>query len=333
MSEHEHERDLSGGAPQPQMPQPGAQGGPWQQQPVPQQPAQPQPAQLAQPQFDAPQAAPFGAPGVQPPSGFADPHPGWGPGGPAGPSGPVGPQPPKRGLPVGAWIGIAAGALVLLGAIVFTFVFVIGAAGAAFSSTTQERPTTTQPAPPLDDDDADDDADDIELGASGTLLIDGVADFAVGPYWEVGFNSEWQIDVFDVGGENRFTHPATGCQFFSYQGFGGFASASDGDQIASEKVLENAVRGGLGLEWQATGSPNIVFDRTVMLEAYGYDGVEMLRYVSDYVHADGSNRQRVFLIRNFQPSDAVLYAMTDCPVAATNVGSDLMETLRVNDAF
>jgi hypothetical protein len=159
------------------------------------------------------------------------------------------------------------------------------------------------------------------------------ADSAAGPWWAVSFEDGWNIEVFDVEGENRLSHPASGCQFYSYQGFGGFASASDDDQTASEKTLEGAIGGGLGLEWQATGSPNIAFDRMEMLDAYGYDEVEMLRYTSEYTGTDGSARLRVFLIRNFQPSDNVLFAMTDCPASASSTGDDFLDDLTVNDMF
>lgn len=322
-----NEQDQSGAGDQPAPQQSPEQG----QSPAGQAP--PPPAQPPLPPYPAPQYPAAQHPALEYPS---PPYPNSQYAQPSGhqppPQQPYGfPQPPRKGLPVGAWIGIAAGALVLVAVIVIGTIFAIRAVSSVTANIARELPTTTpSPLPTPTPKDLD---DHFETGGSGTLLMTGTADFAAGPWWAVEFEDGWNIDVFDVAGENRFSHPATGCQFYSYQGFGGFASTSDDDQTASEKTLENAVAGGLGLEWQATGSPNIVFDRTVLLDAYGYDEVEMLRYVSDYTVADGSARERVFLIRNFQPSDAVLLAMTDCPAAASGTGLDFLDTLMVNDMF
>ena len=351
---NEQHRDSNGEGAQPAQPplpqQPPAPQPPG-QAPAPQQPSQPAapappPWPPAQPQIPqqppAPQAQqppfPQGAQGPQtpPPPGYGAPQaqpPGWPPGQPFSgqqplghqhpglqPSGlqPPGQQPPKRGLPVGAWIGIGAGAFVLLAGLVIAAILVIGAVSSLNSNLVQEiREVPTSPSAPLEDDEPDIDLRDADLEALG---LDDASDFSQGPYWNVPFEQGWDIEVFDVDGVNRFSHPASGCSLYTFQGFGDPSVTAADDRAASEATVPVALQ--IGLPWTAaTADPTVETVGVQEVTSYNYEYVEMLRLKATYPTAEG-DRERHMLIRTFMPDNVVLYAEIDCPAPVALSTSD-----------
>ena len=282
-------------------------------------------AQPAAPQYQPPQAppgfrqpqslpqapVPQGAPGYAQPQYPAPAHQ------QAPPAGA-----PRRGLPVGAWIGIGAGALV--------FLLVIGI-GATMLVGALLRPTPAPIVTPLPSPEEDlGDEDPFSDNGGELLSLDDTADFAAGPYWMTPFPDGWEIVTFDVEGVNEFTHTDTGCRFFSYQGYGAEGVDASGDREASEATIPTALQ--IGIPWEATADPDVVPDGTVEVMAnYSYP-VEMMRLVADY-QAPGGDRQRQMLLRTFMPGNLALYAEVDCPATAAggDAATEMFEGLGITD--
>lgn len=323
-------------APPPQQNQPWAQGQPQGFQP-PQQQAGPQPPQFGQPQppqqpgqfgQQPPQFAPTGQqqlpqqPGqfaqqpyvtaqqAQPGQPYAQPQqyaPGQPlPGQPPQPGQQYAPgmpptgAPPRKGLPVGAWIGIGAGALVLLLIIALGIALPFLLKGPATSEPAPVPPTTEVPE------------EEPETPAQLDLVtLDDPSEFAAGPYWAVPFEDGWDIVRFDEQGVNEFKNLATGCMFFTYQGYGPEGLTATEDRGATEETLSTALQ--IGLPWTAaTADPEVNPDGTVEMPVDWAYSVEMSRYVAIYPTADG-DRQRQILLRTFMPDNLALYAEVDCP--------------------
>ena len=303
------------------QPQPPQQPGQFGQQPPQfaptgqqQQPPQ-QPGQFAQQPYVTAQQAQPGQPYAQPqqyapgqPLPGQPPQPGqqYAPGMP-----PTG-APPRKGLPVGAWIGIGAGALVLL---------LIIALGIALPFLLK-GPATLEPAPAPPTTDAP--TEEPETPAQLDLVtLDDPSDFSAGPYWGVPFEDGWDIVRFDEQGVNEFKNVATGCMFFTYQGYGPEGLTSTDDRGATEETLSTALQ--IGLPWNAaTADPEVNPDGTVEMPVDWAYSVEMSRYVALYPTADG-NRQRQILLRTFMPNNLALYAEVDCP--ATPEGDKAAQTI------
>src|SRR5690606_15968521 len=100
---------------------------------------------------------------------------------------------------------------------------------------------------------------------------------------------------------------------------------------ASEKSIEGAVGAGAGLPWDPQSSPEINWVDTVPVPMVGANGVEMLRYETEYLGEDNLAHLRVFLIRNFQPSDSLLFAMTDCPMIDLGPGEEMIDGLSITE--
>lgn len=236
-------------------------------------------------------------------------------------AGPTGVKPPRKGLPVGAWIGIGAGALVLL------LVVIIGI-GMAIMLNKPAAPDPL-PAPPTID------APEPEAPETPTQLdfvtLDDPADFTSGPYWGVPFEDGWDIVRFDEQGVNEFKNVTAGCMFFTYQGYGPEALKSTDDRGATEETLSTALQ--IGLPWDAaTKSPEVNPDGTVEMPVdYAYS-VEMSRYVALYPTADG-DRQRQILLRTFMPDNLALYAEVDCPATADGdkVAQKILDGLTITE--
>lgn len=285
---------------QPQFGQPQAPQQPPQFAPTGQQPPQ-HPGQFAQqPYVTAPQAQPDQpyaqpqqyAPGQQPQ-----------PGQQYAPGVPPAAAPPRKGLPVGAWIGIGAGALVLLLVLVvgIGMAFVLNKPAAA--PPLPEAPTTEVPE------------EEPETPAQLDLVtLDDPSNFSAGPYWGVPFEDGWDIVRFDVEGVNEFKNVTLGCQFLTYQGYGPAGLTSTDDRGATEETVSTALQ--IGIPWTAaTADPEVKPDGTVEMSVDWAYSVEMQRYVALYPTADG-DRQRQILLRTFMPDNLALYAEVDCPATA-----------------
>ena len=290
------------------QPQPPQQPGQFGQQPPQfaptgqQQPPQ-QPGQFAQQPYVTAQQAQPGQPYAQPqqyapgqPQPGQPPQPGqqYAPGMP-----PTG-APPRKGLPVGAWIGIGAGALVLLLIIALGIALPFMLKGPATSEPAPVPPTTEVPE------------EEPETPAQLDLVtLDDPSEFAAGPYWAVPFEDGWDIVRFDEQGVNEFKNVATGCMFFTYQGYGPEGLTATEDRGATEETLSTALQ--IGLPWTAaTADPEVNPDGTVEMPVDWAYSVEMSRYVAIYPTADG-DRQRQILLRTFMPDNLALYAEVDCP--------------------
>ena len=208
--------------------------------------------------------------------------------------------PPRKGLPVGAWIGIGAGALVLLLIIALGIALPFLLKGPATSEPAPVPPTTEVPE------------EEPETPAQLDLVtLDDPSEFAAGPYWAVPFEDGWDIVRFDEQGVNEFKNVATGCMFFTYQGYGPEGLTATEDRGATEETLSTALQ--IGLPWTAaTADPEVNPDGTVEMPVDWAYSVEMSRYVAIYPTADG-DRQRQILLRTFMPDNLALYAEVDCP--------------------
>ena len=208
--------------------------------------------------------------------------------------------PPRKGLPVGAWIGIGAGALVLLLIIALGIALPFLLKGPATSEPAPAPPTTEVPE------------EEPETPAQLDLVtLDDPSEFAAGPYWAVPFEDGWDIVRFDEQGVNEFKNVATGCMFFTYQGYGPEGLTATEDRGATEETLSTALQ--IGLPWTAaTADPEVNPDGTVEMPVDWAYSVEMSRYVALYPTADG-DRQRQILLRTFMPDNLALYAEVACP--------------------
>lgn len=266
----------------PQRPEPG-QGIPeGSQQAQAQQPQQQTTPPYSAPAYGAPQYAPQYAPPAQAPRSPAQQ-----------------PQQRRGGLPVGAWIGIIGGGVLVLLLLVLLAVFVIVPAVLHLGAPASAPPPATAP-PESDAPEPDTD----------TVTLDDHLDYAAGPFWSVPFDDEWTIDTFDVDGYNRFSHPETGCKLLTFQGAGDPAETSDSDRVASENLLGVALK--IGLPWEATADPEVVPEGSVELMFDYAQPVEMAHYRATYPAASG-DRERRILIREFTPGNNALYAEVDCP--------------------
>lgn len=241
-------------------------------------------------------------------------------------------EPPKRGLSVGAWIGIIGGALLLVGAAVAVVLLVIVPGMkepdvVAGGDTTTSRTTTSTPPSP-----SPSPSPSPTPPSTGSLGLDDVASFTAGPFWGVPFDAEWSIVRFDVEGFNEFSNDALQCRFLTFQGFGDPSVTDPGDRAASENTVAAALR--IGLPWTgATGEPNVVPNgsRDIMAMAQNHSGdVEMMRLLATYSTASG-DRERHILIRTFMPANAALYAEVDCPAGMSDVAEDLFDEMYVTD--
>ena len=266
----------------PQYAPPPQQSQPW----APSQPPQQQPGQFAQQPYATAQQAQPGQPYAQPQQ--------YAPGMP-----PTG-APPRKGLPVGAWIGIGAGALVLLLIIALGIALPFMLKGPATPEPAPAPPTTEVPE------------EEPETPAQLDLVtLDDPSEFAAGPYWAVPFEDGWDIVRFDEQGVNEFKNVATGCMFFTYQGYGPEGLTATEDRGATEETLSTALQ--IGLPWTAaTADPEVNPDGTVEMPVDWAYSVEMSRYVALYPTADGDH-QRQILLRTFMPDNLALYAEVDCP--------------------
>lgn len=238
---------------------------------------------------------------------------------------------PQQGpaLSVGAWIGISLASLGVVVAAILTITLVIVPAMrllAAASPGAGTAPPVTQ----LPDGEGFEDLPGDSDGASDTVTLDDTADFLAGPFWGIPFQDGWEIDVFDVEGENRFSHPASGCALFSYQGFGPEDAFAATDREATELTVPTALQ--IGIPWDATADPNVSIDDSIELLAnYSYP-VEMMRLVADYPSPDG-DRQRQMVMRTFMPNNAALYFEIDCPATsgAAEVAQQIIDELGITE--
>lgn len=305
-----------GGQPQqPQFAQPQAQQQPQptpqqpeqfvQQQPQYAQPGQPQPGQFVQQPYATAQQAQPGQPYAQPQQ-YApgqpqqQPHPGpqYAPGMP-----PTG-APPRKGLPVGAWIGIGAGALVLL------LLIVLGIGAAIFAN----RPADPLPAPPPtevpEETETPKPSDEFKV-----YSLDETPDFSAGPFWAVPYLDGWDIVRLNEQGVNQFESVAQGCMYFTYQGLGPKGIPTNNDRKATEQTLETALQ--IGLPWTAaTSNPEVLPDGSFEMPVDGAFAVEVQRFVANYPTADGE-RKRQILMRTLMPQNLAMYAEVDCPATAS----------------
>lgn len=265
------------------------------------------PAQYVQQQYPAQQYPEGQQPYVTGQQQYAVGQQQYAPGAP--PAGPT----PRKGLPVGAWIGIGAGALVLL-LLIISGIFVT----TLLRSAAVPEPI---PAPPITEELPEEDP-----GASDPLevvTLDDVTNFKAGPYWGVPFESGWDIVRFDEQGVNEFSNAAVGCQFLTYQGYGPEGLTSTDDRGATEETLPTAMQ--IGLPWTAaTADPTVTSDGSFEVPVDWTYNVEMQRFVAIYPSADGE-RQRQMLLRSFMPNNLALYAEVDCP--ATAAGNEAAQVI------
>lgn len=303
--------------PEPSDPQSGAPTGP----PVPNE-APPQAAPPPQvvpqvvppvPQYAPPvprYAPPQAAPGYAPPQLPVPPHP----------------APVRRGLPVGAWIGIGAGALVILLTVVVGVLFVAGALGA------KPRSTVSGPTPSASPSPSPSETAPGESGSGSGNSLDSRVDFAAGPFWAVKIDSGngWKTEVLDQQGYNKLANPPTGCALLTFQGTGDPSASTANDRAATDDTIAAALK--IGLPWTgATASPDVRKDSTVSVPIVGGGSIEMLRLTTTYEAKDGE-RQRTILLRAFTPGNGVLMAQADCPSwAMQTTGLPALEGLSVTD--
>lgn len=220
---------------------------------------------------------------------------------------PPGATPPrKKGLPVGAWIGIGAGALVLLLVVALGIWVVVGTA----------RPRVSDPMPlPTTEAPAEEPTEEPESPEPlGVVTLDDTFDLTNGVYWGVPFISDWDVVRFDEQGVNEFSNAAVGCQFLSYQGLGAEGITSADDRGATEETIATALQ--IGIPWtSATASPEVNSDGSVELPVDYAFSAEFQRFVAKYPTA-GGDRQRQMVLRAFMPDNIALYAEVDCPATA-----------------
>jgi len=216
------------------------------------------------------------------------------------------PQPPKkRGLPVGAWIGIAIGGVVLLGIISLVIALIVWLVLIPKPTPVPE----TEPVPPVEVPGED----DAPLPTDEVISLDAPSNFTSGPFWAVTYAADWDIVQFDVEGINEFSHAPTGCQFLSYQGYGDPNVTASDDRTATEDTIPTALQ--IGIPWDFTVEPEVLVDGSVDVPVdYAY-AVEMLKLRADYTSSDG-DRTRQIVMRTFMPDDIALYAEVDCPSSA-----------------
>ncbi len=262
------------GAPTGQQPVHSPAAAPYPQQGAPGQYAQQQPAQASQPGQQQPFSVPAGAPV------------------------------PRKGLPVGAWIGIGAGAFV------FVLLIAVGLVWFILAQTPSAEPIAPAPttAPQVEPDTGTD------RGASGERVsLDDPSNFSAGPFWGVPMESGWDIVRFDEQGVNEFKNSTAGCQFLTYQGFGPEGLTSADDRGATAETIGTAIQ--IGIPWNSTSMDfELVEDGTQDVEVDWAYPVEMQRYIAKYPSAEGE-RQRQMLLRVFMPSNIAMYAEVDCPAS------------------
>lgn len=280
------------GFPQPSMPQMPQQQQPTYQAPPQQTPPQQVPQQPGQPHLQQPYYA------QQYVQGYT--------GGSAAPGGPGMPPsglPPRKGLPVGAWIGIGAGVLIVLLVLAVGIGFVVTAASKPLPKAPQETSESKVPDPPKEEPEAPAELD--------LVTLDDASNFAAGPYWGVPFLDGWDIVRFDEQGVNEFKNATAGCSFYTFQGFGPENITAIDDRGASDQTLETALQ--IGLPWTAaTASPEVNSDGSFEMPVDWQYSVEMQRYVAIYPTAEG-DRKRQLLLRTFLPSKVAMYAEVECP--------------------
>ncbi len=230
--------------------------------------------------------------------------------------------PAARRLPVGAWIGIGAGALALLLVIAIGGFLVAGVLGAQPGSSTAEpsrSPTPSGPAPSED-------------GSGSGNSLDTRVDFAAGPFWSMTIDTAngWTAEILDQQGVNRIRNERTSCVLMTFQGSGDPEAPTANDRAATDGTIEAALK--IGLPWTgATGSPEVQPDSTVSVPLERDGSVEMLRLTSRYGTADGE-RERTILLRAFTPANSVLMAQVDCPSwAARTFGDPALEGLSITE--
>lgn len=260
-------------------------------------------------------------PAYQPPAYAQDPaaaqQPGYPPQG-HGQQPPAPPTPPQRkGLPAWAWVLISVAALFFIGVIVAIAVFVPRFINATASG---PLPIPAVPAP------APAPTEKLEIGEapSGTVYtMDDQVDFSAGPFWNVTFEGDWDIDIFDVDGVNQMTNLAAGCTFYTFQGFGPLeaADATD-DREATELTIPTALQ--MGLPWAASDDPVVLPDGERLVEYdFGAAEVAMQQVRATYTGADGKPRERLLLLRAFTPGSNALLAQVDCPAGSPELEARL----------
>lgn len=276
-------------------------------------PRDPQQYGAQQPSADPQQQPPYGQPQAPLGQGYAAtqpaPPPQFAP-----PQMPPGGAPPGRGLPVGAWIDIGAGALVLLGLIVTVVlvgVFALANVGRGVAEIRNGEVPPDQDPPAVTEEPGSQD---------GTVTLDDHLDYAAGPFWSVPYGDDWDIVTLDQQGYNRFSNPTTGCRLLTFQGSGDPAETTDSDRAASERLIGTAL--GIGLPWEgATADPVIKPDGSFEVPFDSAQPVEMMRFSAKYATAAG-DREREILIRVFMPGNNALYAEVDCPAAEIDETSE-----------
>lgn len=226
-------------------------------------------------------------------------------------------QPPRRGLPAWAWVVIGVFAALFIGLIVAMAVLIPRIVN-EFTDAANPSPLPTEGAPAPTDDFDDDDV----LG--GTVFsLDQQVPLAAGPFWGIGYDADWQIEIWDTEGVNQLSHAESGCKMYTFQGTGvPDAATAATDREATELSIPVAL--GLGLPWDSAVDPEVGPDGSWNARFdFGPDQVELTQLRAQYTTTSGEARERVILLRAFLPVNNVLLAQVDCPAGE----SELMDQL------
>ena len=249
------------------------------------------------------QPTPF--PGAQPPYAGQPQYPAQPPQYPGAPVPPG--QPPRRGLPAWAWVVLGVVAALFIGLIVAMAVLIPRIVN-EFTDAANPSPLPTEgvPAPT-------DDLDDDDFLGGTVYSLDQQVPLAAGPFWGIGYDADWQIEIWDTDGVNQMSHAESGCKMYTFQGTGvPDAAGSATDREATELSVPVAL--GLGLPWDSAVDPEVMPNGSLNVRFdFGPDQVELTQLRAQYTTTGGEARERVILLRAFLPLNNVLLAQVDCP--------------------
>lgn len=233
------------------------------------------------------------------------------------------PLPPrqKKQLSLGAWIGIIAGGLMLVLFIAYLAIYLTAVAGGSNQGTDPSPTPKPTPQEPQED----------ESSRGVVYFLNDTTTFTNGPFWVISVQDGWEALMFNRDGYHHFSHPSSGCELMSYQGYGVDGVVAEDDRSATEETIEAVLRSGLPWD-KAIEEPVVDPAGTVVLPGDGYDRVELQRLVTNYQTVDGERKREIYL-RTFMPANNLLFVEVDCPATADGEAAEtpMLENIRVTE--
>ena len=233
----------------------------------------------------------------------------------------------RRGLPLGAWIGIGAAAVAVVAAVLVAALVIVP----------NVLQNNSQGAGSADQAEGENPADSVPV-----VTLDDRLDYAVGPFWVEHINNDWRPHALGNDGPRLFSHRKNTCQLYTYFGEIDLAADVTDDRAATQAAVSLAWEEGLdwGLapevpEPEAAGSVEIIMNDE--------EPVELARFSAQFETEEEFfggfvAHERHVIVRAFAETGTFVHATIDCrdehadgidevitKIGITDVTSDIYE--------